>query len=152
MKSESYPTSMKMRERLHRQGLKATSQRLLILKILFDSEIHLDAETIWKLGQNYDQKLSLATIYRTLKTFEETGLVEQRYFARDHKREYYEPGHKEEHFHFTCILCKKVIEVNTLYIAKAMKELSRRLAIEITHSCVCFEGYCQPCLSSNETK
>ena len=84
-------------------------------------------------------------MYRTLNKLKEVGLVEQRYFARDHKREYYEISRKEEHYHFTCLGCGKVIEVHTPRIAQAREELAAALGLEFTHACICFEGYCPDC-------
>ncbi len=140
---ESHPLSPK--ERLMASGLRVTPQRVLILEILDEAEGHLDAEAVYERARERDERISLATVYRTLAKLKEVGLVEQRYFARDHKREYYESALKAEHYHFTCKGCGKVIEVETARIAQARAELSATLGIEITHVCVCFEGYCAEC-------
>ncbi|MFQ5615243.1 MAG: Fur family transcriptional regulator [Anaerolineales bacterium] len=130
---------------LKSHGLRATPQRLLVFQILEEADDHLDAEDIWGYGQDYDPSLSLATVYRTLNVLKKVGLVEQRYFARDHKREYYEPSQKEEHYHFTCLGCGRVIEIQTPRITQARRELTEQLGLDVTHACICFEGYCQNC-------
>ncbi len=136
---------IRIRRQLAEVGLRATPQRLLILTILENAQEHLDAEAIYERARAWDAKISLATVYRALARLKEAGLVEQRYFARDHRREYYEAVSKGEHYHFTCLGCGKVIEVTTPRIAQARKELSEALGLEFTHACICFEGYCPDC-------
>ena len=63
-----------------------TSQRALVLKILEESTEHLDAETIWERAKAQDERINLATIYRTLIVLKEMRMVELRSFERDHKR------------------------------------------------------------------
>ena len=140
-----HTSRQKVRERLAAAGLRVTSQRLLVLEILDEADEHLDAEAIYERARQLDPRVSLATVYRTLAKLKEAGLVEQRYFARDHKREYYESAKKEEHYHFTCLGCGKVIEVHTSRIAQARQELSEELGLEFTHACICFEGFCPDC-------
>lgn len=135
----------RVRRQLEHAGLRVTPQRVLVLEILEEAEEHLDAEAIYERARRRDPKVSLATVYRTLAKLKEVGLVEQRYFARDHRREYYEASHKEEHYHFTCLGCGKVIEVHTPRIAQARQELSEALGLEFTHACICFEGFCAEC-------
>ncbi len=135
----------RVRQQLVQAGLRVTPQRLLVMEILEESDDHLDAEAIYERARDRDPKVSLATVYRTLAKLKEVGLVEQRYFARDHKREYYEASHKEEHYHFTCLGCGKVIEVHTPRIAQAQEELSAALGLVFTHACICFEGFCPEC-------
>jgi Fe2+ or Zn2+ uptake regulation protein len=125
---------------------------MLVLQILEEAEEHLDAEAIYARARERDPNVSLATVYRTLSKLKEMGLVEQRYFARDHKREYYEATGKREHYHFTCLGCGKVIEVHTPRIAQARQELSEELGLVFTHACICFEGYCATCAAEREKR
>ncbi len=138
-------TRTKIRQELTSAGLRVTPQRLMVLEILHEADEHLDAEAIYERARERDPRISLATVYRTLAKLKEVGLVEQRYFARDHKREYYEATGKGEHYHFTCLGCGKVIEVETPRIAQARAELSAALGLEFTHACICFEGFCPEC-------
>ncbi len=138
-------TDLVLEQSLHSAGRRMTSQRALILSVLEDSEKHLDAEAIFALARKRQRSLNLATVYRTLAVLKEMGLVEQRYFARDHKREYFEAVGKREHYHFTCLGCGKVIEVETPRIRQARRELASALGLQFLHACVCFEGYCETC-------
>lgn len=141
-----------IRQELMRAGLRATPQRLVVLEILRDADEHLDAEAIYERARERDPRISLATVYRTLAKLKEVGLVEQRYFARDHRKEYYEATGKKEHYHFTCLGCGKVIEIETPRIAQARAELSEALGLEFTHACICFEGYCPECAARRREK
>jgi len=122
-----------------------TAKRALVLDILEHSDAHLDAETIWHLARGRDQTLNLATVYRTLAVLKEMGLVEQRYFARAHKREMYETARKPEHYHFTCLGCGQVIEFETARISQARHELREERGLHLSQACVCFEGHCPAC-------
>ncbi len=139
----------RFRDKLRSSGRRMTSKRALVLDILTRSDTHLDAETIWHLARRRDQSLNLATVYRTLVVLKEMGLVEQRYFARTHKHELYETVRKPEHYHFTCLGCGQVIEFETARINQARLELREERDLHLTHTCVCFEGYCPTCVPSS---
>ncbi len=139
------PINPEVRQRLKEKGLRATPQRLLVLQILEDAVGHMYAEQIWKRAQEHDENLSLATVYRALNTLKEQDLVEQRYFARDHKREYFETPTRGEHYHFTCLDCGEVTVLQSSRINQARQELSAEHSLVFTHACVCFEGYCARC-------
>ena len=136
-------------ETLHATGRRLTAQRALVLKIIEESKDHLDVETIWQRANEIQTQLNLATVYRTLAVLKEMGFVQQRYFARDHKREVYESALKPEHFHFTCLGCGEIVEFETTRIQQARTELSEEVGVGITHACVCFEGYCSRCTEND---
>jgi len=129
----------------HDMVLRMTPQRAVILKVIEESSGHLDAETIWKRAKEHDQKLNLATVYRTLVVLKGMGLIDQRYFARKHKREIYESARKPEHYHFTCNACGEVSEFQTGHITELRAELETKLGWKMSHSCLCFEGVCAKC-------
>jgi Fe2+ or Zn2+ uptake regulation protein len=145
-----HATNLVLEQSLHSAGRRLTSQRALILSVLEDSDEHLDAEGIYEHARKRRRSLNLATVYRTLTVLKEMGLVEQRYFARDHKREYFEAVGKREHYHFTCLGCGKVIEVETPRIRQARQELGVALGLTFIHACVCFEGFCPECARNEE--
>ena len=130
---------------VHDKGLRMTPQRAVIFRVIEESGGHLDAETIWNRAQVLDQNLNLATVYRTLNVLKDMGLIDQRYFARKHKREIYESTHKPEHYHFTCKACGEVLEFQTEHITKLRVELETEFGWRMSHSCLCFEGYCAKC-------
>jgi Fur family ferric uptake transcriptional regulator len=135
---------------LHAAGKRMTSQRTLVLRILEESANHLDAEAIWEQAKSHDQTINIATVYRSLRTLQEMGLIEQRYFARDHKRETFESSQKPEHFHFSCKACGTLIEFESNHVRKVREELEVERGLHLSHTCMCFEGYCAKCAAKLE--
>ena len=131
-------------------GRRMTPQRRLILSILDETGDHLDAEEVYRRAKKQNSNLNIATVYRTLGVLKEMELIEQRYFARDHGVEYYESVSKGEHYHFTCLGCRKIIEVETPKIIQVQKEFSALTGAKFTHASVCFEGYCANCVNEEE--
>tara|TARA_B100000945_G_scaffold151355_1_gene121430 strand:- start:438 stop:896 length:459 start_codon:yes stop_codon:yes gene_type:complete len=138
-------------DKLKSAGLRMTPQRKLILSILDETSDHLDAEEVYRRAKKLNSKLNIATVYRTLNVLKEMDLIEQRYFARDHGVEYYESVTKGEHYHFTCLGCRKIIEVETPKIKQVQVEFSALTGAQFTHACVCFEGYCADCVDSEDS-
>ena len=130
---------------LHSQGMRLTGQRKLILQVLEDAGGHLDAESVFERAHKRDERVSLATVYRTLELLKKMGLVDQHYTSREHLREVYEPVGANEHYHFSCIKCGRVIEFQSPMIDRARRQLARELGINVLHACACFEGYCASC-------
>lgn len=134
---------------LRNTGRRLTPQRRLILSILDSTNDHLDAEEVLSRARQRNARINLSTVYRTLGILKEMDLIDQRYFARDHKREYYERVRKGEHYHFTCLGCGEIMEVETTRIGQAQAEIAALTGVQFTHACVCFEGHCKDC-SQNE--
>lgn len=133
------------REQLHLSGLRATPQRILVLRILEEAGEHLDADTIWRRARARDPDINLATIYRTLTRLKEMELVSQRFYDRDHKREYFAAVNHEERFFFTCRRCKRVLQLHTPLLAQARRQWEQELGLVFSQGCMCFDGYCADC-------
>jgi len=138
-------TAEETRRRLKTTGLRVTPQRLLVLQILEEAEEHLDADAIHARAREHDPNSSLATVYRTLETLKEMGLVEQCHLARNHRRAYYAATGKEAHDRFVCLGCGRVIEVHTSCLDQTARELSEKWGVIVTLACVYLEGYCAEC-------
>jgi Fur family ferric uptake transcriptional regulator len=130
---------------LHSKGMRLTGQRRLILQVLEEAGRHLDAATVFERAHRRDERVSLATVYRTLLLFKEMGIVDQHFTSREHNREVYEPVGAEEHYHFSCLKCGRVVEFQSGLIDRARKQIAQELGINILHGCACFEGYCAGC-------
>jgi len=137
---------------LRATGRRVTAQRQTVLEVVESSAEHLDAEAIYQRARRRDPHISLATVYRTLAVLKDMGLIEQSYLARDHAREHYEPVGSPEHYHFTCLGCRKVIEFQSPHIRRMTTELRRELGVQVGHACVCLEGYCQDCARKREAE
>lgn len=127
-----------------RTGMRLTSQRRTILEVLDESEAHLDAEAVYHRAKARDSNISLATVYRTLTALRQIGLVQQRHLTPDDQRGYYEIA-DQQHYHFTCLHCGRVIEFDTPLIAQIQQTLAREMGIEVIQARLYLEGYCALC-------
>lgn len=138
------------RERLKANGLRVTPQRLMVLEILKESEGYLDAKTIHARGRAREPNLSLATVYRTLDTLKEISLVESCCQALDHRQKHYQVAGDEEHYHFACLGCGRVIGMRSPRIEHACREVAEDLGLTLARVNACFEGYCPDCAAKRE--
>ena len=67
-------------EKINNLGLKMTEQRKIIVKVLSDSKDHPDVESVHKRASKIDKKIGIATVYRTIKLFEDNNLLEKHEF------------------------------------------------------------------------
>lgn len=134
---------------IRESGGRFTAQRRLIVELLAESTGHLDADRLYHLAHQRDTSVSLATVYRTLNVLEDAGLIDQRYFSPDHERKYYEPATAEEHYHFTCRVCRRVIEFESDFVDAIRRQLAEEIGVRVDHACVCLEGLCHDCLAQD---
>ena len=83
------------------KGVKLTEQRKTIAKIMSDSQDHPDVDELYRRASKIDSKISIATVYRTVKLFEEAGIVAKHDFKGGKAR--YEELNEGHHDHF-CLL------------------------------------------------
>lgn len=127
-----------------RSGMRLTPQRRIILEVLDHSETHLDAEGVYRQARACDPNISLATVYRTLAALRELGLVHQRHLTPDGQRGYYETA-DQQHYHFTCTSCGRVIEFDTPLMHQMQKELADEMGVRVVQARLYLEGYCAVC-------
>ncbi len=76
-------------------GLKMTGQRRVIAKVLSEAEDHPDVEELYRRASSLDRRISIATVYRTVRLLEEKGILERRNFGGNRAR--YEASEPEDH-------------------------------------------------------
>jgi Fur family transcriptional regulator, ferric uptake regulator len=103
------------------RGLKMTGQRRLIARVLSEAQDHPDVEEVYRRALALDNKVSIATVYRTVRLFEERGILERHDFGGGRAR--YEPAEHGHHHH--------LIEVDTGQVVEFQSEEHERLAREI---------------------
>lgn len=135
--------SNKNRELLNTAGMKATSQRALILDIIRQGQGHLDADEVYRQAREKDPNLSLSTVYRTLRLFKKMGLVEELHFDENHHHYVVSPS--EEHHHLVCLGCGKVIEFNNPLTRYVQSSVPEARDFEIVKAEVNVTGYCPEC-------
>ena len=102
------------------KGVRLTDQRKLIAKVMSESESHPNVDELHKKVSKLDSKISIATIYRTMKLFEEAGIVDKHDFKGNKAR--YEQAPEEHHDHLIDINTGEIIEFVNEEIEKLQKE------------------------------
>ena len=133
----------RLEDALRSAGRRLTSQRRLILKVLEESDGHLDADALYDRVKARDPDVSLATVYRTLALFREIGVVEEHRLGEDHG--HYEAVRQEPHYHFTCLGCGQVIEFDAPLVVQIEQALSERTGVRVTDTHLHISGYCAEC-------
>jgi Fur family ferric uptake transcriptional regulator len=109
-------------DRLEAKGLRLTEQRRVIAEVLSESRDHPDVEELHARAQARDERISLATVYRTVKLFEEAGLLEKLEFGDGRAR--YEDAERAHHDHLIDVNSGEVIE----FVDPDIEALQERIA------------------------
>ncbi len=128
---------------LKEKGLKLTPQRLAIIDALVEKRhVHPGATLILNEARKKAKRVSLSTVYATLKEFSECGLIKQLEFDRMENR--YD-GDLSEHINLICRRCGTIIDY---YITAPLepKDIARKSGFVVTDTRMEFYGYCRDCL------
>ena len=106
-----------------------TKQRRVIARVLSESDDHPDAQALFRRAARVDQRISQATVYRTVRLFEETGILERLDFGDGPKR--YEEAAEEHHDHLIDIDTGAVIEFHNPDIERLQEEVARKLGFKL---------------------
>ena len=106
-----------------RKGLRMTEQRRVIAQILDQSNDHPDVEELYRRAAKIDPNISIATVYRTVKLFDDTGMIERHDFRGGRSR--YETVPEEHHDHLIDIRSGEVIEFNHAEIEALQESIAR---------------------------
>jgi Fur family ferric uptake transcriptional regulator len=111
------------------RGLKMTGQRRVIARVLSDAADHPDVEELYRRATALDNHISIATVYRTVRLFEEKGILERRDFGGGRAR--YEPTEHGLHYHLIDVDSGRVIEFQDGDHERLMREIAARLGFDI---------------------
>ena len=118
------------------KGVRLTDQRKIIAKIMSESKVtygskgHPDVDELHKRVALVDKKISIATVYRTVKLLEESGIIERHDFKEGKSR--YEPSTDEHHDHLIDINSGEIIE----FVDKDIEELQYKIAQKLGYKLV----------------
>ncbi len=118
------------------KGVRLTDQRKIIAKVMSDSKLtfgskdHPDVDELHKRVSLVDKKISIATVYRTVKLLEESGIIERHDFKEGKSR--YEPSTDEHHDHLIDINSGEIIE----FVDKDIEELQNKIANKLGYKLV----------------
>ncbi|WP_435231704.1 Fur family transcriptional regulator [Pseudopelagicola sp. nBUS_20] len=116
-------------ERCEAKGLRMTEQRRIIAGVLQESKDHPDVEELYARASSQDPRISLATVYRTVKLFEEADILDKLEFGDGRAR--YEDAEREHHDHLIDINSGKVIEFVDPEIEALQEKIARKLGYQL---------------------
>jgi len=111
------------------RGLKMTEQRRVIARVLSDAQDHPDVEQLYQRAVEIDPRISIATVYRTVKLFEEAGILERHDFGDGRSR--YEEATEEHHDHLIDMQSGEVVEFVDEEIERLQREIARKLGYRL---------------------
>ncbi len=124
--------------------LKATRQRHLILETFFQLDGHFSVEQLWSKVREHDPRVSVATVYRTMKLLAESGLANAQNFGDGQTR--YEPTvGREHHDHLICTRCGTIIEFENDRIEQMQDAVARKHGFRVTSHKMELYGLCRNC-------
>jgi len=111
------------------KGMRMTEQRRTIARVLAESADHPDVEELYRRCSKVDDRISISTVYRTVRLFEDAGIIERHDFREGRAR--YETLSESHHDHLINLRTGQVIEFQSEEIEKLQAEVARRLGYKL---------------------
>jgi len=111
------------------RGLRITEQRRVIARVLSDSEDHPDVESLHERAAAIDPRISIATVYRTVRLFEEAGILDRHDFGDGRAR--YEASPESHHDHLIDVETGKVVEFVDPELEALQRQIAERLGFRL---------------------
>ncbi len=111
------------------KGMKMTEQRRVIARVLSDSVDHPDVESVHRRAVAIDPNISIATVYRTVRLFEEANIIERHDFGQGRAR--YEQSPESHHDHLIDVQTGRVIEFQNAEIEALQREIAQRFGFRL---------------------
>ncbi len=127
-----------------KHGLKTTRQRSLIIDTFFAAGGHLSVEELWGKVRGHDAKVSVATVYRTMKLLHECGLAHARNFG-DGQTRYEAAAGRHHHDHLICTRCGTIVEFENDRIEALQDRVARQHGFRVTSHKMELYGLCAEC-------
>ena len=113
----------------HEKGLRITEQRRIIARVLSEAEDHPDVEALHARASAIDPHISIATVYRTVRLFEEAGILDRHDFGDGRSR--YEAAPEAHHDHLIDVETGKVIEFVDPELEALQKQIAEKLGFRL---------------------
>ena len=121
--------TVNIEEKCKQKGVKLTDQRRLIAKIMSNSKDHPNVDELYKRVSALDSRISIATVYRTVKLFEEAGIIAKHDFKGGKAR--YEELSESHHDHLIDIKTGEIIEFVDQDIEDLQKKIAKKFGYEL---------------------
>ena len=118
-----------LEKKCEEKGLKMTGQRRVIARVLSESEDHPDVELLYQRSSALDSGISIATVYRTVRLFEEAGIISKHDFGDGRSR--YEEANEEHHDHLIDMRSGEVIEFSNDEIERLQEAIAKSLGFKL---------------------
>jgi len=141
-------TICKLEKLCESAGMRMTAKRRIIARVISDAEDHPDVEVLHRRVTRIDAGISIATVYRTVRLFEEAGILARHDFGDGRAR--YEPVPDDHHDHLIDLQTGKVIEFTNEKIETLQEEIARDLGYELVDHRL--ELYAVPLAKKSEKK
>lgn len=116
-------------QRCEAKGLRMTEQRRIVARVIGDSDDHPDVENLHIRASAIDPRISIATVYRTVKLFEEAGILERLEFGDGRSR--YETAERDHHDHLIDVTTGEVIEFVDAEIEALQERIAEKLGYRL---------------------
>ena len=134
----------KLKTYLKSKKLKLTSERKVVLEAIFSFHGHFNVEELCKRLKNRGSRISMATVYRTIPLFVESGFIKEILQYQNTATYEHILGHKH-HDHMLCVKCGKVIEFRDDRIEKLQDEVCKKYNFKSVEHRLGIRGYCRQC-------
>jgi Fur family transcriptional regulator, stress-responsive regulator len=142
-KTTARPSSdQQLTERLRKRGLRATSQRLVMHRLLRERNRHLSAEELLDEASSRLPGISLPTVYSTLELFEDLGIVRR---VKDGGGRLLWDTRGDDHHHLVCRRCGRVEDIDTPLHLEGARRSAKRMGFAPDHAEVVVSGLCAAC-------
>ena len=111
------------------RGMKMTGQRRVIARVLSEADDHPDVEELYRRSMESDPKISIATVYRTVRLFEEAGLLDRLDFGDGRAR--YEETSEDHHDHLIDMNSGNIIEFHDAEVEQLQIKIAERYGFEL---------------------
>jgi Fur family ferric uptake transcriptional regulator len=132
------------RKFIRNKGLRKTPEREQVVRAVFAIHDHFDVDELYALLRRDNEKISKATIYRTIPLLLESGLIQEAYFEDGHLHYEHIYGH-EHHCHLRCLDCGKVIEFTEETVKDVEGKVGERYDFFVTGHKLEVHGHCGKC-------
>jgi Fur family ferric uptake transcriptional regulator len=121
--------SIRIERLCQERGLRMTGQRRVVAQVLSEADDHPDAEEIYRRGSLLDARISIATVYRTLRIFEEAGILQRLEFGDGRAR--YEIAERDHHDHLIDTASGAVIEFQDAGLEALQEKIAAQLGYRL---------------------
>jgi Fur family transcriptional regulator, ferric uptake regulator len=144
--SDEMITRTSLLRELTARGVRMTSQRRLLVRIIQDSPRHLDAAGLLRLAKREDADIDRATVYRTIALLKKCGLIDELDLMHlEGEKHYYEAKTNRDHCHIACFRCGAIMEYASRSFQKLKEEIAEQSGFTVRAVRLEVGGICGTC-------